>query len=100
MDRVEELRKYVNNPELNPLIDRAVFLERKLEELERLPLLKVHPEKPELQKATPAAKQYKEFLQQYANIMKILVRGAGDENNAELSPLQAWVKMRGELDGL
>ena len=96
MDRVEELRKYVNNPELNPLIDRLVFLENKLEELEQLPLLKVHPEKPEIQKATPAAKMYKEFLQQYTNILKVIVRGAGDENNAELSPLQAWVKMRSE----
>ena len=98
LDRVEELRKYVNNPELNPLIDRAVFLERKLEELEQLPLLKVHPEKPELQKATPAAKMYKEFLQQYANIMKVLVRGAGDENDTEISPLRSWVKMRSEND--
>lgn len=54
-------------------INKMVFIENKLDYLETLPFLKVHPDKPELQKATPAAKQYKELMQNYLYMTKILV---------------------------
>lgn len=54
-------------------VDEMIFIEDKLEDLKTLPFIKVHKEKPELQKATPAAKQYKELMQNYLYMTKILV---------------------------
>ena len=81
---------------LIPLIDKMLYLESQLESLERLPMIKIRPDCPEIQKATPAAKLYKEFLQQYTNIVKIVARITDDENSKETSPLRAWVESRGE----
>lgn len=97
MERKEELLKLVNDSNSStilPLIDKMLFLEAQLENLEKLPMIKVHPENPELQKATPAAKLYKEFLQQYTNIIKVISHAVGDTTNEEDSPLRKWVKSR------
>lgn len=97
MERKEELLKLVNDSNSStilPLIDKMLFLEVQLENLEKLPMIKVHPENPELQKATPAAKLYKEFLQQYTNIIKVISHAVGDTTNEEDSPLRKWVKSR------
>ena len=98
MERRDELLKFVNDSNsstITPLIDKMLFLENQLERLEKLPMIKVHPENPEIQKATPAAKLYKEFLQQYTNVVKIISHVAGDENESDVSPLREWVKSRG-----
>ena len=94
MERREELLKLTGDPTIIPLIDKLLFLERQLEELEKLPMIKVNPKNPEQQKSTPAAKLYKEFLQQYTNVIKIISHATGDENNEEDSPLRVWVKSR------
>ena len=46
------------------------------------------------QKATPAAKQYKEFMQQYNNCLRLLYRLSGQINgeDEEESPLRKWIK--------
>ena len=51
------------------------------------------------QKSTPAAKQYKEFLQQYNNSLRLLFRISGnlDGESEEESPLRKWVNARKEL---
>ena len=54
------------------LIDEAEFLERQLQELRQLPFIKVHPDNDKLQKRTEASKLYKEHVQSYCNIIKIL----------------------------
>lgn len=46
------------------------FLQKQLTELKRLPFIRVKPDDPTQQKATPASKQYKELLQQYINLVK------------------------------
>ena len=94
MERREELLKLTDDPTVIPLIDKLLFLESQLEELEKLPMIKVNPKNPEQQKSTPAAKLYKEFLQQYTNVIKIISHATGDENNEEDSPLRVWVKSR------
>lgn len=94
MERREELLKLTDDPTIIPLIDKLLFLESQLEELEKLPMIKVNPKNPEQQKSTPAAKLYKEFLQQYTNVIKIISHATGDENNEEDSPLRVWVKSR------
>ena len=95
MDRKEELLKVFENNDITtikPLVDEVVFLEQQLDSLKKLPFIKIHPSNPALQKATPAAKQYKELLQQYANIIKILMRASGTDETDEESPLRKWVK--------
>lgn len=78
------------------LIDEVVFIEKQLDELRLLPFIKIDPKNPEHQKATPAAKQYKELLQQYNNSLKLLLKISGDLNETEEeSPLRSWLKSKG-----
>lgn len=53
--------------------------------------MKVHPKDATKQKVLPAAKLYKEFLQQYINALKVLQRRAGAEDTEEVSPLRKWM---------
>lgn len=94
MERREKLLKLTDDPTIAPLIEKMLFLEGQLENLEKLPMIKVHPDNPEIQKSTPAAKLYKEFLQQYTNIIKVISHTTGDENNEEDSPLRKWARSR------
>jgi hypothetical protein len=80
---------------VSSVIDDVVFLEDRLAELKKLPFIQVHPQDATKQRSTPAAKQYKEFLQQYINCIKVIEgvickdkRLEGDE--AEESPLRKW----------
>lgn len=102
MSRREELIKIIPEESLElvtDVIDEVLFLEGKLEELKKLPFIEVHPKNPEKQRNTPAAKMYKEFLQQYINCVKLLEgiiyrdkRLEGEES--ETSPLREWVNKR------
>lgn len=74
------------------LIDDIVFLEMQLEELRKLPFIDVNPKNPSKQRTTPAAKQYKEFLQQYNNCIKILLSALGKSETTEDSPLREYLK--------
>ena len=97
MNRKEELLKLVddsNRTTILPLIDKMMFLENQLEQLEKLPMIKVNSENQMQQKATPAAKLYKEFLQQYTNVVKVISHMVGTENEQEESPLRKWVNSR------
>lgn len=77
------------------VVEEIVFLEGKLSKLKTLPFIEVHPSNPMRQRNTPAAKMYKEFLQQYINCVKVVEnviyrdkRLEGDE--LEASPLRKW----------
>lgn len=67
-DKLPDEQKELNNP----VMEKALFLEGQLAELEKLPFYRVHPEHPELQKRTDAGKLYKDLLQAYCNVMKML----------------------------
>lgn len=75
------------------LVEDVVFLEIQLESLRKYPFIKVHPKNPQLQKPTVASKQYKELLQQYNNIVKLLcsLLHKDDESETE-SPLRKYMK--------
>lgn len=99
MSRRDELLKYVGedlNELVSNLVDEMIFLETKLEELKKYPFLQVHPKDASVQRATPAAKQYKEFLQQYNNCIKIIEsiiykdKRLEDKDGVEESPLRRW----------
>lgn len=80
-----------------PLLSEIVFLEEQLTELKKYPFISVNPKNPAQQKPTPASKQYKEFLQQYNNCIKILLGVLGKVDNVQTSPLREYLnRMRGE----
>ena len=92
MTRKEELLEAVHgNTLLIPLVNDMVYLEEQLEYLQTLPKIRIHPDDPSKQKATPAAKLYKELLQQYTNIVKVMLRATGSEDIEEESPLRKWM---------
>jgi deoxyadenosine/deoxycytidine kinase len=101
MTRKQELLKIFEQVEdtkglIRPLIDDVIFLECRLEDLRTLPFLRVNPADPSQQKPTPAAKQYKELLQQYNNCIKILVSVLRKDAPEEESPLRAFLQARKE----
>lgn len=55
------------------LIDEMLFLEDRMAELKKMPFIAVHPKNKAITKQTPAAKQYKECSQSYANIVRVLL---------------------------
>ena len=77
-----------------PMIDDVVFLEDQLQQLRKLPFLRVNPDDPTKQKPTAAAKQYKELLQQYNNCIKILTGILRKDAPEEVSPLRAFLEAR------
>lgn len=92
MTRKEELIEAVHgNTLLIPLVSDMVYLEEQLEYLQTLPKIRIHPDDPSKQKATPAAKLFKELLQQYTNIVKVMLRATGSEDIEEDSPLRKWM---------
>ena len=97
MDRLNELKKLIsekndNTTLFDSLVDDVIFLENQLIELRTLPFISVNPKNPQMQKTTPAAKQYKELLQQYTNCLKILAKASGQDIDDEESPLRKWAK--------
>lgn len=99
MNRKEELLKIFDQIDdtkgiIAPMIDDVVFLELRLQELRQLPFIRVNPKNPADQKPTPAAKQYKELLQQYNNCIKILTGVLRKDAPEEDSPLRAFLNSR------
>lgn len=96
MSRKDELLKCFKDsealPVVTPLIDDVVFIENQLKELKQLPFIRVNPNNPADQKATPASKQYKELLQQYNNCIKILAGLIHKEDGSGESPLREYLK--------
>lgn len=105
MTRKQELLNLIqksgidNDIKATQLIEEIVFIEEQLIELKKLPFININPKNPMQQKATPAAKQYKELLQQYNNFLRLLLRLSGDlgREPEEESPLRQWVNARKEL---
>lgn len=78
MDRKEKLNNIFEKVDedkrnlVEPILDEIVFLENKLQELRKLPFIRINPNNPEQQKITAAGKQYKELSQSYLNAIKVL----------------------------
>ena len=99
MTRKDELMKVFKDLDdvkeiITPMIDDVVFLEEKLTELRWLPFIRVNPKNNADQKPTAAAKQYKEFLQQYNNCIKILTSVLNKNTSEDESPLRNFLKDR------
>ena len=95
MSRKDDLLEAIDNDAtLEPLIDDMIYLEEQLDYLRKLPKLKVHPKDKTKQKPTPAARLYREALTNYTNIIRLLLRAKGIDENDETSPLREWAKKR------
>lgn len=98
MDRKKELLNQLPDDAtrkmMEPLIDDIVFLEETLYALKRLPFIRVSDKDSNRQKATPAAKQYKELLQQYNNSLKVLRSVMNKVDGEEESELRKWFNRR------
>lgn len=104
MERKDELLQLIckngsnNDIKARQLVDEIIFVEEQLVYLKTLPFININPKNPMQQKTTPAAKQYKELLQQYNNSLRLLLRMSGDIGESEEeSPLRQWAKSRKEL---
>lgn len=104
MERKDELLQLIckngsnNDIKARQLVDEIIFIEEQLVYLKTLPFININPKNPMQQKTTPAAKQYKELLQQYNNSLRLLLRMSGDIGESEEeSPLRQWAKSRKEL---
>lgn len=84
---------------IDPLITEAAYLETELNALRALPKIRVHPADLTQQKTTPAAKLYKELLQQYTNCMKLLIIVARRDAPEEESPLRQYLEERRRMNG-
>ena len=94
-DRRKELLECIDNDiKYVNLVDEMIFLEEQLRSLRKLPMLKVNPKNKMQQRTTPAQKQYKEFLQQYTNVIKTLSK-IGQDDAEEESPLRSYLKELG-----
>ena len=77
--RLKELNKIIDGIHseqatvIRPLLKDIVFLEERLNDLRKLPQIRVHKTDKTRQEPTAAAKQYKEAAQTYANIIKIVL---------------------------
>lgn len=105
MDRKKELLSLLKDGtqdelKARQLIDEVVFLEQRMSDLKKYPFIAVNPKNPAQQKPTAASRQYKEFLQQYNNCLRLLLRITGDigGDTEEESPLRAWLKSRKEME--
>lgn len=95
-DRKKELLEAIDNDvRLKPLVEEMVYLEAELDDLRKLPKLKVHPKDKTRQKPTPALRAYREALTQYTSIVRLLLRATGTEIE-ETSPLREWLESRME----
>lgn len=93
MERIEKLREIFDNVDedkrtvIEPLLDDVIFIEKRLAELRKLPMIRVHPNNPARQEVTPAGKQYKEYMQSYLNAIKVLqmtLYRAGETGESDL----------------
>jgi hypothetical protein len=98
MSRREELINLIPEDSLDlvkSVIDDVCYLETQLQVLKQLPFIEINPKNPMKQRSTPAAKQYKEFLQQYINCIKMIEYVIYKDkrlegNEVEESPLRSW----------
>lgn len=98
MDRRKQLDEIFKDIDPNErtlvdnLIDDVVFMEHQMNELKKLPFIRVHPSDPSKQEATKASKQYKDLSQSYMNAIKILCSLLSKEEGGDDTPLREYFK--------
>lgn len=97
MNRKEELDNVFKDIDENekklvgPLIEKVVFWENQMSELEKLPFISTNPKNPTQQKKTEASKLHKEISQSYMNAIRILCSLIHKDDSNEESPLRQYL---------
>lgn len=98
MTRLEELQAIFENVDedkaavVNPLLPQVVFMEQRLDELKRLPHIRIHPKNLARQEITAAGKQYKELMQSYLNAVKVLQMTLSRYSVEEKDAFDEWLE--------
>ena len=92
MERKSELLEQLPDDATRSMMEP--LMEEMLHNLRKLPFIRISDKDPNRQKATPAAKQYKEMLQQYNNSMKVLRSAMNKNDDGDDSELRKWFKNR------
>lgn len=94
--RLKELNDFVGKDKvifLHNLIDDIVYMEERLEELKKLPFIRVNPKNKEQQKKTESSKLYLSVMAQYTQDLKALSYMAGKTGEEEeISPLRLYIQ--------
>lgn len=98
MTRLEELQTIFEKVDedkasvIAPLLPQVVFMEERLDELRKLPHIRVHPNNPSRQEITAAGKQYKETMQAYLNAVKVLQSTLSRYSIEEQDAFDEWLE--------
>lgn len=77
---------------VSPLLPQVVFMEQRLEELKKVPHIRIHPKNPARQEITAAGKQYKELMQSYLNAVKVLQMTLSRYSVEEKDAFDEWLE--------
>lgn len=89
--RLDELLSLIGDkPEGRQLAKEMLFVEDQLSDLRRYPMIRQNPNNPAQAKPTATAKLYKELLQQYINLVKVMEKLTSEEE--ESSPLREYLQ--------
>lgn len=100
----EELREILKDCDeslrnlIDPLVDEIAFMEERLEELRKLPFIKVNAKHPAIQQRTEAAKEYKSTIQQYNNCLRTVATALNRSETGSEHPFAAWLRERTKTD--
>ena len=83
---------------ISPLLPQVVFMEDRLEELQKVPHIRIHPKNPARQEITAAGKQYKETMQAYLNAVKVLQLTLGRYAVEEKDAFDEWLEGQNSKD--
>ena len=77
---------------ISPLLPQVVFMEQRLDELRKVPHIRIHPKNPARQEITAAGKQYKELMQSYLNAVKVLQMTLSRYSVEEKDAFDEWLE--------
>lgn len=98
MQRLEQLKEILQKVDkekrevVEPLLIEIVFMEDRLRELRKLPMIRIHPKDKTRQETTAAGKQYKETMQAYLNAVKVLMNALYREESGAADELMEKLK--------
>lgn len=87
---------------VRPLVEELADVEDRIQEIKKLPLIRVHPADPSIQKSTAAGRLYHTLLAKQTDIVRMLLRQLGKSgDDGEDSPLRAYLRtLERRLDGI
>ena len=78
---------------VRPLVEELADVEDRIREVKRLPLIRVHPKDPSIQRSTAAGRLYQSLLGRQTDIVRMLLRQLGRSgDDEEESPLRAYLR--------